>query len=294
LIDSPIQKVAFRGYQLHVKRDDLLDYDLSGNKARKLYYYIKNNQNIKKIISYGGIQSNLMYSLSALAKKIGAEYIYYAKPIPSYLKDNLSSNLLGAINNGMKLIEIEHDIWNNKIEDIVSKDYDNDTVLVRQGGLQKEAEYGLEILAQELKDYISQNNLGDISIFLPSGTGATALYLQKHIKNRVYTTACVGDSDYLLEQMIECDNNISNYPTIIKTKQKFHFGKLYKEHIELYKELIDTTDIEFDLLYDPVGFRALIDNSNILPKDIIYIHCGGIIGNTSMIDRYNHKYKVNF
>jgi 1-aminocyclopropane-1-carboxylate deaminase/D-cysteine desulfhydrase-like pyridoxal-dependent ACC family enzyme len=292
LIDSRVDKVAFRGYNLHVKRDDLLDIDLSGNKARKLYYYIKNNQNIKKIISYGGAQSNLMYSLSALAKKLKAEYTYYTKKLPLHLKENPQSNLLSALQNGMNLIEIEYTDWDSVVDRLLSKNYDSDTILVKQGGLQKEAEYGVSILADEIKRYIKENNIKDCAIFLPSGTGATAIYLQKHLDIDVYTTACVGDSNYLIEQFGECEKDSDFYPKIIKTGKKYHFGKLYKEHYELYKELLDTTKIEFELLYDPVGFRALIENSDFLPKDIIYVHCGGIIGNKSMIERYKYKYRL--
>jgi 1-aminocyclopropane-1-carboxylate deaminase/D-cysteine desulfhydrase-like pyridoxal-dependent ACC family enzyme len=291
LINSPIDVVAFDGYTLHVKRDDLLDTHLSGNKARKLYYYIEQNIPIKKIISYGGVQSNLMYSLSALAKRLDVEFVYYAKTLPAYLKDNLSSNILGAIDNGMNLIEIEHSKWSDTIEELINANYQDDEILIKQGGLQKEAESGLAQLAKELKEYISTNNFKDIAIFLPSGTGASAMYLNKHIDIDVYTTPCVGDSEYLLSQMKECDDSIDEFPHIITTAKKYHFGKLYKEHLELYKSLKKSTGIEFELLYDPVGFRALLENKNKLPNDIIYIHCGGLIGNSSMIDRYKHKYK---
>lgn len=292
MTNSPIDIVAFRGYNFFIKRDDLLDYHLSGNKARKLYYYINNHSNKTKIISYGGVQSNLMYSLSSLAKKLNIDFTYYCKELPSYLKESPSSNILGAINNGMNFIEVSHNRWDSFIDELKKQQIDDDTIFVKQGGLQKEAESGLKLLADEINEYVQNNKLKDVAIFLPSGTGATAIYLQKHSRFNVYTTACIGDKDYLIEQMKECEEDMTIFPTILQIDKKYHFGKLYKEHFELYQELLNETKIEFDLLYDMVGWRVLLNHIDNLPKNIIYIHCGGIIGNSSMIDRYKRKYNL--
>jgi 1-aminocyclopropane-1-carboxylate deaminase/D-cysteine desulfhydrase-like pyridoxal-dependent ACC family enzyme len=155
-------------------------------------------------------------------------------------------------------------------------------LFVKEGGASKEAEVGIKKLAKELKGY------EDYSIFLPSGTGVTALYLQKHFKGRVFTCSCVGDDDYLLSQFRELEED--NFPTILKKRKKYHFGKLYKENYEIWKELKEA-GIEFDLLYDPIGWRVVLDNIDILGDKIIYIHQGGVQGNESMVKRYKRKYK---
>jgi 1-aminocyclopropane-1-carboxylate deaminase/D-cysteine desulfhydrase-like pyridoxal-dependent ACC family enzyme len=48
--------------------------------------------------------------------------------------------------------------------------------------------------------------------------------------------------------------------------------------------------IEFDLLYDPVGWLILLENPEIFQKPTLYIHQGGLIGNESMLARYQRKY----
>ncbi len=69
ICNSPIEEKVFRGQKIYIKRDDLLNPNFSGNKARKFYYYLlKDFPNIKKVVSYGSNQSNAMYSLSVLAK----------------------------------------------------------------------------------------------------------------------------------------------------------------------------------------------------------------------------------
>ena len=78
ITNTPIEQVRFQNQSFLIKRDDLLHKDFTGNKARKFYYYFKNNfPDIKTIVSYGSNQSNAMYSLSVLAKLKGWNFIYY-------------------------------------------------------------------------------------------------------------------------------------------------------------------------------------------------------------------------
>ena len=76
---SYFQKIKINGKSLYLKRDDLIHQIFSGNKARKLFYYLtKNFSKKKEIISYGGAQSNMIYPLSELAriKKMQIHILY--------------------------------------------------------------------------------------------------------------------------------------------------------------------------------------------------------------------------
>ena len=76
--NSPVSQFQFNQRTIYVKRDDLLDPNFSGNKARKLAYFLTHpSADIDTLISYGGNQSNLMYSLSCLAKLKNWQFIYY-------------------------------------------------------------------------------------------------------------------------------------------------------------------------------------------------------------------------
>jgi 1-aminocyclopropane-1-carboxylate deaminase/D-cysteine desulfhydrase-like pyridoxal-dependent ACC family enzyme len=78
-IPSPMQLITFEDQPFFLKRDDLIHSDFSGNKARKLYYFLQNDfPHIQKVISYGSAQSNAMYSLSVLAKMKKWKFEYYA------------------------------------------------------------------------------------------------------------------------------------------------------------------------------------------------------------------------
>jgi 1-aminocyclopropane-1-carboxylate deaminase/D-cysteine desulfhydrase-like pyridoxal-dependent ACC family enzyme len=285
LENSPVQKISFEGYDFLIKRDDLLNKDFSGNKARKFHYFLNYNFNgIDTIVSHGSNQSNAMYSLSVLAKLKKLKFKYYIKHLPSYLKDNPDGNFKYALNNGMKII-ISEDIPSIKKNEI----------FISEGGAVKEAEFGIKRLANEIKAYQKKYDIKNLKVFLPSGTGTTALYLQKNLDIKVLTCPCVGDGEYLKKQFLELEIDNSLHPIILTPPKKFHFGKLYKENYEIWQKLKDQTDIEFDFLYDPIGWQTLLyllKNKKIENSNYIYIHQGGIIGNSTMITRYNRKLNI--
>jgi len=174
---SPIETIVFEGHSFYLKRDDLLHADFSGNKARKFYYFLENDfPDITKIISYGSVQSNAMYSLSVLAKMRGWEFEYYVDHVADYLKDNPHGNYAGAINNGMQ-------IYVGRVPLISTN---QNILFIEEGGRQKEAAYGIKLLAKEIMDWQKENDIEALNIFLPSGTGTTALFLQKYLPKIVF------------------------------------------------------------------------------------------------------------
>ena len=283
-LPSPIQSITFEKQHFYLKRDDLIDPDFSGNKARKFYYFLQNDiPNIKKLVSYGSAQSNAMYSLSVLAKMKGWKFEYFVDHIADYLKEHPHGNYKAAVENGIKIIE------EKKVE---SFDYPKDVLFIEEGGRQKKAEYGVKVLAEEILQWKRENSIEEFNVFLPSGTGTTALFLQKYLpQDTVYTTPCVGDESYLKKQFLALEENECCHPAILCLEKKHHFGKLYKENYKIWLKLQQQTGVEFDLLYDPLGWRVLLEHPEVFSKPTLYIHQGGVLGNESMLPRYKRKYK---
>ncbi len=280
---SPIQSITFDEHHFYLKRDDLINSDFSGNKARKFYYFLQHDfPDVNKLVSYGSAQSNAMYSLSVLAKMKAWEFEYVVDHIADYLKEYPHGNYKAALDNGMKIIE----------EEIVSRTYPKNVLFIEEGGRQKEAEFGIRALAEEIVSWQEENDLTELNIFLPSGTGTTALFLQKYLaSNRVYTTACVGDENYLKKQFLELEKDENYHPEILSLEKKYHFAKLYKENYKIWLKLQQQTGVEFDLLYDPLGWRVLLAHPEVFSIPTLYIHQGGVLGNESMLPRYKRKYK---
>lgn len=281
IINSVVQKVNFNTFEIFVKRDDLLSRDFSGNKARKFQYFLEHDfPHIKKVISHGSNQSNAMYSLSVLCRLKNWEFIYYTDHVSSFLAQNPMGNYKYALKNGMKLLEGKP----------VPDEFEEDTLFIQEGGALAQAEFGIKKLALEIKEFAKENHLEELEIFLPSGTGTTALFLQKNLPFRVLTCACVGDDAYLKKQFLELVKDESLHPKILNLGKKFHFGKPYEAFYLMHKKLKAQTKIEFDLLYDPLGFMILEQylNEN-RAKTILYIHQGGLLGNPTMLQRYAKK-----
>lgn len=323
---SPIEQIKVAGHPFYIKRDDLLNPHFSGNKARKFAYYLEQHSpHITHLISYGSVQANSLYSLAALAHLKGWQLQYFVNRIPSWLKDSTIGNYGQARALGANIIEVgslpqsidsggesthNFDTINNlnsKMQ-LYAKTLPNTALFIPEGGRSHSAQLGVNQLAKELAEYCDVNTLLDKSnitkVMLPSGTGTTALFLQtwfskNNIPIEVLTCACVGDENYLRQQFNQLNPNTSQWPTILSSIKKYHFGKLNQAHYQLWKKLQTDTGIEFELLYDPIGWQCLLDyvagisdasakSNNIAP--IFYLHQGGIIGNQSMLPRYKRKY----
>jgi len=288
-LPSPIEPLSFEGRSLFLKRDELIHPHFSGNKARKFHYFLTHQfEGITTLISYGSAQSNAMYSLSVLAKIRGWRFCYFVEHLATFLEQNPHGNYHGALVNGMELCIGKP-----------PQSIDNHTLMIEEGGRQAESEWGLRVLAQEIEEWRVAQGFESLTIFLPSGTGTTALFLQKALnhlakgRSRVYTTPCVGDRAYLTAQFTMLCRDTHHHPTILSLDKKHHFAKLYKENYKIWLKLQQQTGVEFDLLYDPLGWRTLLAHSELFSTQtpILYLHQGGVLGNESMLPRYQRKYK---
>jgi len=204
---------------------------------------------------------------------------------------------------GANIIELKEDLLSEtNLDDFMRKKSTTlpaDTLFVPEGGRCQQAKYGIIQLANEILDYCQDNQITKPLIMLPSGTGTTALFLQSCFQElqlpfEVLTCACVAGKEYLEKQFFELSSEKSDWPTILPTRKKYHFGKLYPEFFKLWQQLKIETQIEFDLLYDPLGWQSLLSYLDKIPtpEAVIYIHQGGLVGNESMLPRYQRKYSV--
>ena len=58
--------------------------------------------------------------------------------------------------------------------------------------------------------------------------------------------------------------------------------------IKIYLEL-KKAGIEFDLIYAANMWHTLLQHVDAIEDTILYVHSGGLIGNETMLDRYQHK-----
>jgi 1-aminocyclopropane-1-carboxylate deaminase/D-cysteine desulfhydrase-like pyridoxal-dependent ACC family enzyme len=287
-LPSPTTKISLRGRDIYIKRDELLHYELSGNKFRKLYKLVLSpSSSYTKLISYGGIQSNAMLSMAFLADEKGWVFDYYCKSIPLHVKQNPQGNYKKALDLGMNVYEIEHDMFQQRVSSLFLHVNPHE-VLVPQGGADKIAQEGVKVLADEIKEYQKQHNLKELNIITPSGTGTTAYYLACEMPTcKIITTAVVGDKEYLKTELSALGDIAENLH-IVETEKKHHFARPYREYMDIYSELKEC-GIEFDLIYAPKMWLSFLENIDRFSGDFLYVHSGGLSGNETMLSRYKFK-----
>jgi len=344
---SPMEAILVHNRRVLVKRDDLLRLpgsNASGNKARKMLALslISTDEFPDAVVSFGGPQSNAMVSLAAIVAAKNADidpssderkrFIYYTKKLPRYLRKQPNGNLLRAKSLGMELIEMSHDEYRNIFggpsggSSQPPADLDppiltngGKSLWVPQGGAFEAAVLGIRSLAQEIVMFWEEDGEGALAVVVPSGTGTTAVLLQKeinHILNdkcllpqiRVVAVPCVGDDEYLLRQMKSLDkvtggNMKENIPDILRPligaqRKYFTFGEPHAVILDTYRNMKDRYGLHLDLIYgSPVWSIILpylemgdkIIDCPLSGKQIMYLHCGGLEGISSQLTRYKHK-----
>ncbi len=286
---SEVEPFRWEGLDFFVKRDDLIDPRFSGNKLRKLYSLFKlRNNTIKRVVSYGGAQSNAMLSIAYLAAMKGWEFYYYAKKLPKWLERDPSGNLKRALELGMVLHQLEPQNFYEEIENIRGEV--GEDLFVPQGGADPAAREGVALLASEILEWAQNSGYERFSVATPSGTGTTALYLREALPEsvEVLTTPVVGDEETLVAQWRRLKPDAASLPKILFSFGKHPFAKPHPLFLKTWKSL-KRGGIEFDLIYAPKMWLELQRAYDTLPKPVLYVHSGGVSGNVSQLRQYSYR-----
>ncbi|EGU31321.1 1-aminocyclopropane-1-carboxylate deaminase/D-cysteine desulfhydrase [Vibrio scophthalmi] len=295
LADTPITQHQFANIDFYLKRDDQLHSHFSGNKARKFMALLEQDfPQVDTLIGYGSPQANSLYSMAALASIKGWQLEFYVDRIPEWLKERPMGNYRGALELGAKIIATAESGLHPTDYIANVRQPNENCLVVPEGGRCSLAEFGVNQLASEILSWVRLQANKQFVVGLPAGTGTTALFLHKALKVHgieVLTCACVGGKEYLTKQFDELGE--TDHPTILELENKHHFGKLYQDDYLIWQQLLSETNVEFDLLYDPMMWHCLLNwYPNNTDKPIIYIHQGGLLGNESMLPRYQRKFDV--
>ncbi|MBV7314320.1 pyridoxal-phosphate dependent enzyme [Shewanella sp. NIFS-20-20] len=301
LAHTPIQPFQFLEHSLWIKRDDLLHPHFSGNKARKFSALLAAKSSLyTRLIGYGSPQANSLLSMAALANMKGWQLEFYVDHIASHLQQHPRGNYAHALALGAKIIAMDTLATQLNCHDYIEQvrmvaDDAQQCVFVPEGGRCQLAYQGVAQLADEVINW-QRITAQATTVFLPSGTGTTAFFLHRRFLERgvdieVVTCAAVGGCSYLQMQFKQLGAASFGMPHIIELPKKFHFGKPYLECYRLWQAVKQSSNMDFELLYDPIGFMALQQwLAKPRLRQIVYLHQGGLIGNESMLPRYQRKF----
>lgn len=286
LLPSPIHQVFFRGKSLFVKRDDLIDPFVSGNKWRKLKYILQDaaEKNKKHLITFGGAYSNHLLATAAAA----AQNHFTAT---AFVRGEEVNNPMLALCKlfGMQLQFIDRESYKHK-EALFEKHYsnDNNAYFVNEGGASKEAIVGCTEIIEELQEDFDH-------IFCAAGTGTTAAGLLKGInkhqpKTTLHVIPVLKGGDFIRDEIARYESDL----TKLQLHTDYHFGgyaKTTPELITFIKEFTSSTGVLLDPIYTSKMCYAIFDliEKGIIEKDskILMLHTGGIFGILGKIDQFS-------
>ena len=294
-IPSPIQQLhsAFlkqHNIELHIKRDDLIHQDISGNKWRKLKYNLLAAKQQKKhtILTFGGAFSNHIHATAAAGKHFHFKTIGI---IRGEAYEPLNPTLEDAQNWGMQLEYISRAAYREKhsshfINDLKQKF--GDFYLIPEGGNNDYGVTGCREIIEEIKD--------DFDLLcIDCGTGATMAGLITSLDNRIAVLgfAVLKNASFLNQEINSSiknytDKNLHNWSINLD----YHFGGFAKTSSQLF-DFIERFKQGYGIQLDPVytgkmlfGLFDLIKQGHFKSgSKILVIHTGGLQGLRGFNDR---------
>ncbi|WP_316823737.1 1-aminocyclopropane-1-carboxylate deaminase/D-cysteine desulfhydrase [Pedobacter miscanthi] len=285
-IYSPVQKITFAPFtNLFVKRDDLIDPYISGNKWRKLKYILAQAKAEHKthLITFGGAYSNHLVATAAAASRSGLKSTAFVRG-----EEVKNEMLLLCRLFGMKLIFTDRQSYRDK-QKLFEQHFANDeqAYFIDEGGASTEAIRGCAEIISELTGTYDH-------IFCAAGTSTTAAGLLKGIQQQGLHTKLhiipVLKGGSFIKDEIEKYTPLSGQ---LELHLDYHFGGYAKTTPELIG-FIKTFTAQTGLLLDPVYtakmFYAIVDlqKQGIIRKDekVLAIHTGGLMGLFGMKDKF--------
>jgi len=270
--------------QIWVKRDDLIDPYISGNKWRKLKYILADviQQGKTHLITFGGAYSNHLVATAAAAARNELSATAFVRG-----EEVKNEMLMLCQLFGMRLIFVDRESYRHK-KQLFEQHFANDPTayFIDEGGASEEAVSGCAEIIDELTVHYDY-------IFCAAGTGTTAAGLLRGINNQqlqteLHVVPVLKGGDFLGEAISHYEPNISK----LRLHTEYHFGGYAKTSpvlLAFIRDFVANTGILIDPVYTAKMFYAIYDliHTNQLKKDstILAIHTGGLLGMLGMKDK---------
>ncbi|MNK14805.1 D-cysteine desulfhydrase [compost metagenome] len=288
-IPSPLQQLKdFAGHQVLVKRDDLIDPYVSGNKWRKLKYILAaaNAQQKNHLVTFGGAYSNHLVATAAACSKAGLKSTAFVRGDAVSCIHNEMLMLCRLF--GMELIFTDRLSYKNKTLLFETRfAEDQNAFFIDEGGASLEAVKGCAEIITELPEDIDH-------LFCAAGTGTTAAGLltgihQRGLKTQLHVIPVLKGGDFIADEISKYTGSTSQL--ILHTD--YHFGGYAKTSPDLI-DFIKTFTAAEGILIDPVytakmfyAISHLHADGYFKPSDkIVALHTGGLLGLLGMKDKF--------
>lgn len=284
-------KGLFRGVRIFVKRDDLIDELVSGNKWRKLKFNLEEAKRRKNlaVLTFGGAYSNHLVATAKAGNLAGIATIGIVRG--DELTPESNSTLQQCHEFGMQLVFVsreEYGMRNDKqYLDELHGEYEN-VYIVPEGGANFYGMMGCQEIWKELGEFVPDE------VVVAAGTGTTTAGLlmgaPEHTKILAVSSLkgdfMTGEIRHKLMYSFFDEDLVDERMTSLRILDDSIFGGYGKTTPELL-EFISFIEEEYllplDKVYTAKAFYQLmkeIEKGTYTPgMQILFVHTGGLQGN---------------
>lgn len=275
-----------RNITVLVKRDDLIDPFISGNKWRKLKYILQlaDSQHKSGILTLGGAYSNHLLATAAACSKAGLQSIGLVRG--EELTENSNDNLRRCADFGMRLLFVPRDEYAERYEkerQEIWKQRHPEFLFVPEGGAMYHGLIGCQEIWLEIPRKIDH-------VFVAQGTTATSCGLllgaaettQVHVVPVLKGFDSLAEMRSLLYPFLLDKAAMEEYLSRVVVHDQYHFGGYAKHTPELHAFVREMANrgLPLDLIYTGKAFFALVDqlqSEEYDGKTVLFVHTGGLM-----------------
>lgn len=291
---STLQKInlkAFVGqdFEIQIKRDDLIDNLVSGNKWRKLKYNVEKALHLKAkgILTFGGAHSNHLIATAKACNKINLKAIGFVRG--EELNQYANPTLKRCAELGMELIFLTREEYKMRNEKFYKDDIKlrlPNYYLVPEGGANYYGAIGCQEIIKELPKETT-----DIIVSAGTGTTAAGLILGAGSTQKVHVISALK-GDWMEEEVAqllkyitfdeETVEGLVDRSAFIYNAHRGGYAKVDDQLLDFTKAFFEEYKIKLDAIYTAKAMMWLIEEVKkglFQPgQKIVFIHTGGVQG----------------
>ncbi|MER2490625.1 1-aminocyclopropane-1-carboxylate deaminase/D-cysteine desulfhydrase [Catenovulum sediminis] len=285
VLPSPLQKLddqrfVEKSVEVYLKRDDLIHPVISGNKWRKLKYFIAQHDSHLGVLSFGGAFSNHLVALAYACNQRGIPSVGIVRGERS---SEQNSTLSYCQKLGMQLHFADRQTYKKRNQVDYWRElqavYPN-YVILPEGGRTKEALLGVG-------EIITEVPLEFTHIVCPVGSGTTLAGLAAKVQyhQQVIGVAALAKADYLraeVEQLLMLQDKDKNNWQLMTDFHLGGFAKSSPDLLSYIQRFYQLHQVTLDPIYTGkmcMAFEKMLLADKFPPgSKIILLHTGGLQG----------------
>lgn len=295
-----LNELNTQNIELFVKRDDLIDEHVSGNKWRKLKFNVEQAKTLKKngILTFGGAYSNHLAATAAACHRSGLKAIGIVRG--DELNEDSNPTLRQCADFGMELHFVSRLDYAARYEKSYHEELNFEFpnyLIVPEGGANYYGMIGCqEILKETPNDYDY--------VFVAQGTTTTsiglALALPEQTKLLVVPVLkgfdSLGEMKSLLGYTGFESSLIDDVLAKVNVLDEYHFGgygKYTDELLDFMERVFSETHLPLDPIYTGKVIYAIQDwllKNDIKNKRVLFVHTGGIQGGKMIAKKEGRRF----